>query len=472
VRAHGLHRIACRPRPLTWRSGDDPFDSAQDYGEGNALYPSFPPFRCPFDKRVIRGKVSLGINLCLLRLFAANFPFNLMEAQNQSASKSSRAPKRLGTNEELADALDRRTVVGTLWKTEGDRIRCVACGHRCLIGEGRRGICKVRFNRAGRLQTPFGYVAALQCDPVEKKPFFHVHPGTDALTFGMMGCDFHCPYCQNWVTSQALRDEASIAPIRSATPDQLVDAARRHGAKLVVSSYNEPLITAEWAVAVFQQARVNGFLCAFVSNGNATPEALDFLRPWIVAYKVDLKGFDDKRYRTLGGTLERVTETIRMVHERGLWLEVLTLVVPGFNDSDQELRDIARFIASVNRDIPWHITAFHKDYKMTGPDNTTARHLIRAAEIGVEEGLHFVYAGNLPGQVGPWENTHCSKCHEKLIDRMGYLVRAYHITKEGKCPGCRSAIPGIWPLNGAADVPVAGDTASYLSRRPRPVTLN
>src|SRR5436309_5253633 len=169
-------------------------------------------------------------------------------------------PKSHVANEALAGRLDRLTTVGTVWKTEGDRIRCVACGHRCLIGEGRRGICKVRFNQGAQLRVPFGYVAALQCDPVEKKPFFHVHPGSDALTFGMMGCDFHCPYCQNWVTSQALRDEASVAPIRPVTADQLVEAARRLGAHLVVSSYNEPLITAEWAVAVFQQAKEAGFL--------------------------------------------------------------------------------------------------------------------------------------------------------------------------------------------------------------------
>src|SRR5258706_7674545 len=163
-------------------------------------------------------------------------------------------------NAVLADVLDRQTAIGTLWHPEGERVRCVACGHRCLIAEGRRGICKVRFNQAGQLSVPFGYVAALQCDPVEKKPFFHVHPGTDALTFGMMGCDFHCSYCQNWVTSQALRDEASVARIRTVSAGQLLMAARQQGARLMVSSYNEPLITAEWAVSVFRQAKTEGFL--------------------------------------------------------------------------------------------------------------------------------------------------------------------------------------------------------------------
>jgi pyruvate formate lyase activating enzyme len=372
----------------------------------------------------------------------------------------------------LAGALDRLTTEGALWHEEAGRLRCVACGHRCLIAPGRRGICKVRFNDAGRLRVPFGYVAGgLASDPVEKKPFFHVYPGSDALTFGMLGCDFHCPYCQNWITSQALRDADSRSPIVELTPAQIVAAARRNGARLVVSSYNEPLITAEWAVAVFQTAKAAGLTCAFVSNGNATPEALDFLRPWIVAYKIDLKGFNDQRYHTLGGVLANVTETVRRVHERGLWLEVVTLVVPGFNDSDEELRDIARFLASVSREIPWHVTAFHPDYKLTDPPATTARRLVRAAEIGAEEGLHFVYAGNLPGRVGPWEDTLCPGCREKLIERTGYLVRNYRITPDGKCPKCQTKVPGLWPAGGAEEIKLSSRETDFFRRLPRRVEI-
>ena len=357
--------------------------------------------------------------------------------------------KPCSPGETLADLLARHTATGQLCRIEGDRFRCVACGHRCLFGPGRHGVCRVRFNQDGQLRVPFGYVAGAQCDPVEKKPFYHVYPGSDALTFGMLGCDFHCSYCQNWVTSQALRDDAALAPIQPVTARQLVATGLRAGARLVVSSYNEPLITAEWAAAVFQEAQAAGLACAFVSNGNATPEVLDFLQPWMVAYKIDLKGFDEKRYRTLGGTLGRVTEGIRMVHQRGLWLEVVTLVVPGFNDSETELRQIARFLASVSCDIPWHVTAFHKNYKMTGPPATTAAQIIRAAEIGVQEGLRFVYAGNAPGHVGPWENTYCPHCRQKLIDRLGFHVREYRLTPDGKCPGCGAAIPGLWPADGA-----------------------
>lgn len=364
-----------------------------------------------------------------------------------------------------AYVMDQHTAVGTLCRTEENGIRCVACGHRCLIGDDKRGICKVRFNRHGELLVPWGYIAGLQCDPVEKKPFFHVYPGSDALTFGMLGCDLHCSYCQNWITSQALRDYSANAPLRPTTPEQLVDIARREGARLVVSSYNEPLITAEWAVAIFEKANQAGLTCAFVSNGNATPEVLDFLRPWIKAYKVDLKSFSDRHYRTLGCTLQSVTETIRMIHERGIWLEVVTLVIPGFNDSAGELRDAARFLASVSRDIPWHVTGFHKDYKMTDPPDTTASDLIRAAEIGAEEGLRFVYAGNRPGQVGSWENTRCPTCRETLIERYGFLVRSYGLSADGRCPRCETSIPGVWPTD--ADKVRTGDLSMYRQVLPR-----
>jgi pyruvate formate lyase activating enzyme len=415
--------------------------------------------------------LSCGVNSkCSFRV--VNNSLTEAKANSDSLAAQSRSLPPVANNS-LAEALDRHTAVGTLWRAEDGRVRCVACGHRCLLAAGRRGICRVRFNDGGQLRVPFGYVAGgLANDPVEKKPFFHVHPGSDALTFGMLGCDFHCPYCQNWVTSQALREEASASPILELTPEQIVKAARHNGAQLIVSSYNEPLITAEWAVAVFQEAKRAGLPCAFVSNGNATSEALDFLRPWIVAYKIDLKGFNDQRYRTLGGTLEHVTEGIRMVRERGLWLEVVTLVVPGFNDSDEELRAIAKFLASASPDIPWHVTAFHPDYKMTASPATTARRLIRAAEIGAEEGLHFVYGGNLPGRVGPWENTFCPQCHTALIERVGYIVHEYRITGEGKCPKCQMTIPGLWPRGGAAEVRLGDPARDLFKRLPRRVQLS
>jgi pyruvate formate lyase activating enzyme len=348
----------------------------------------------------------------------------------------------------IGDFLDQMTVDGELYEQLPDQaVRCYACGHRCLIREGRRGICQVRFNRAGKLYVPWGYVAALQADPIEKKPFFHILPGTDALTFGMLGCDFHCSYCQNNLTSQAMRDPASdiaASLVRRVSPEQMVNLALRSGAGLIASSYNEPLITSEWAVDIFRQAQQAGLKCVYISNGNATPEVLDYLRPYLVGYKIDLKTMQDRQYRKLGGVLDHVLDSIRMAHELGLWVEVVTLVIPGFNDSVDELMDAARFIASISADIPWHVTAFHPDYKMTDPAPTARETLLQAAEIGQEAGLNFVYAGNLPGRVEEYENTYCPNCHTRLIERYSYVIQDYRITAQGRCPDCGAQIPGIW----------------------------
>ena len=212
----------------------------------------------------------------------------------------------------------------------------------------------------------------------------------------------------------------------------------------MTSTYNEPLITSEWAVAVFRLAKAEGLLCSYVSNGNGTEEVLEYLRPWVSLYKVDLKGFRDRAYRDLGGTLERVLWTIRALHEKGFWVEVVTLVVPGHNDSDEELRDVARFLVSVSPDVPWHVTAFHPDYRMDDRAPTSVRALLRAAEIGASEGLHFVYAGNLPGVVRSWENTYCPGCRGLLVERIGFRVLRNVLSADGRCPDCRRAIPGVW----------------------------
>jgi len=347
--------------------------------------------------------------------------------------------------EPLAQLLARHTREGELYeRLENDRVRCYACGHRCLIPPGRDGICRVRFNDGGTLRVPFGYVAALQLDPVEKKPFFHALPGAKALSFGMLGCDYHCGYCQNWVTSQALRDPTAMAATDTVSPADIVSAAKRAGARIVTSTYNEPLITSEWAVEVFKAAKPEGLLCSYVSNGNGTEEVLEYLRPWVSLYKVDLKGFRDRPYRDLGGTLESVLFTIRALHAKGFWVEVVTLVVPGLNDSLEELRDIARFVVSVSPDIPWHVTAFHPDYRMDDRPATSVQSLLRAAETGAAEGLHFVYAGNLPGAVRSWENTYCPGCRALLVERLGYRVLRNRLEAGGRCPECRQAVAGVW----------------------------
>src|SRR6267154_1570442 len=285
-------------------------------------------------------------------------------------------------------------------KLDRNWVRCFACGHCCKIPDGQSGVCKVRYNRGGTLYVPWGYIGGIQCDPIEKKPFFHAHPGALAYSFGMLGCDLHCAYCQNWVTSQALRDPAAVAPPLRASPDALVADALRLGARVMVSTYNEPLITSEWAVAIFKEAKDAGLKTAYVSNGNGTPEVLEYLRPWVDLYKVDLKSFDDRHYRQLGGRLEPILDTIRRLYAMGFWLEIVTLLIPGFNDSRDELQRLTSFVAGVSPDIPWHVTAFHGDYKMTGPENTSPEMLLAAADIARSSGLRHVYAGNLPGSVG------------------------------------------------------------------------
>ncbi len=326
---------------------------------------------------------------------------------------------------------------------ENGQLRCLACGHRCNILPGRSGVCRVRFNHQGELRAPAGYVAGVQVDPMEKKPFFHAFPARDAVSFGMLGCDLHCSYCQNWVTSQALRDDAAVSRPNFVTPQRLVELALRHKSPVLVSTYNEPLITADWAVEIFKLAKAEGIRGAFVSNGNATPQVLEFIRPHVDLYKVDLKSFDDRNYRKLGGVLANVLDTIRNLVRMEFWVEIVTLVIPGFNDSDDELKRIADFLAGVSIDIPWHVTAFHPDYKMTDPPRTPAATLILAHQIGKAAGLRYVYPGNLPGVVGTRENTTCPTCDKWLIRRRGFVVEENRMAGSA-CPFCQTRIAGMW----------------------------
>jgi len=348
----------------------------------------------------------------------------------------------------LRDELEWWTAPGKLYEAlEEGSVRCTACAHRCLIRPGKHGICQVRFNRNGELRVPWGYVAAANTDPIEKKPFAHFLPGSYAFTFGMIGCDFHCSFCQNWLTTQPLRDTNICLDsdfIQRVNPQQLVDYALQHGAGVMASSYNEPLITTEWAVDIFKLARQAGMRCVYISNGYATPEVLAYLRPYLDGYKIDLKCMNEDNYRSLGGALQNVLDTIRSAHDLGLWVEVVTLVIPGFNDSPDELWAAARYLVSVSADIPWHVTAYHPDYHMSEPPPTPAASLQQAAEIGQEAGLHYVYAGNLPGRVGSLEDTFCPACQQRLIARRGYTILEYHLTGEGRCERCGAAVAGVW----------------------------
>ncbi len=361
----------------------------------------------------------------------------------------------------LAEQLAEQTREADLYRPlDRNRVQCFACGHRCPISPGFSGVCKVRYNRGGKLYAPFGYINSAFCDPIEKKPFYHALPGTKAFSFGMLGCDLHCGYCQNWVTSQALRDVRASVDFHGVAPRDLITMALRQCAASLVSTYNEPLITAEWAVAVFREAKSAGLVTGFVSNGNGTPEVLEYLRPWLDLCKIDLKSFNDRSYHELGGRIGPILDTIRLVHEMGIWLEIVTLVVPGFNDSDHELGAIAQFLAGLSLDIPWHVTAFHRNYKMTSPEDTRAATLVRAAHIGRAAGLRYVYAGNSPGETSDLENTHCPGCAAVVIERFGFRVLANRLSA-GRCPDCGTVLSGIWgPPQG-----LRKDTADLLHIR-------
>ena len=344
----------------------------------------------------------------------------------------------------LKHILAEHTREGTLYtKLPNAWVQCFACGHRCKIPPGRDGICKIRFNQEGTLFVPFEYVSGIAVDPIEKKPFFHAFPGSSALSFGMLGCDYHCPFCQNWITSQTLRDPLAVSSIQVISAEEIVELAIHHNIPIITSTYNEPLITTEWAVEIFTCAKKAGLITSYVSNGNGTPEVLEYLQPWIDLYKVDLKSFRQTSYARMGGVLQHVLDTITALVQHKTWVEIVTLVVPGINDTTEELTDIARFIRTLSPDIPWHVTAYHQDYKMTGEEFTPLPTLIRAAEIGYTEGLHFVYTGNRPGQTRNYENTYCPSCNALLVERQGFRVvrnRMIH----GGCFKCNTKIAGRW----------------------------
>jgi pyruvate formate lyase activating enzyme len=351
----------------------------------------------------------------------------------------------------LENVLDKMVTASDLAEMSADQtVSCLACAHRCKIKPDQRGVCKIRFNQSGRLMVPWGYVSSLQVDPVEKKPFYHFLAGTNALTFGMLGCNLRCDYCQNWLTSQALREQGGdrlAEYIRKISPEEIIAYGVQAGARVVASSYNEPLITSEWAKDIFDLAEKAGLRPVFISNGFATREVLEYLKPSLQGFKVDLKTMQPEHYRKLGGGLQPVLDSICYAHQLGLWVEIVTLLVPGFNDSNSELREMAAFIHSVSADIPWHITAFRPDYKMMDRPRTGQKQIISAVEIGYETGLHYVYGGNLPGSLGKYEHTWCHQCQTMLIKRRGFFIQKYQITPDGCCPECGTKIPGIWSVN-------------------------
>jgi pyruvate formate lyase activating enzyme len=323
------------------------------------------------------------------------------------------------------------------------RLVCNLCAHRCKIGDGRTGICGVRENIDGVLYTRvFGLVISGQADPIEKKPLFHFAPGSTSMSIATPGCNFHCAFCQNWHISQATKVKGEPLRARGViTPVELVDLTKREGCHSISYTYTEPTIFFEYALETAKLASAGGLKNVFVTNGYMTPEALDAIYPHLHAANVDLKAFKDKTYRRLiGGTLAPVLRSIRKMKDQGVWLEITTLVIPGVNDSDAELRDIADFIVSVGPETPWHVSAFHPAYNFKKAPATPVRTLARAMEIGTDRGLRYVYTGNVPGHSG--EHTVCHSCGATLIKRLGFQVFENRVAG-GACPECGARIDGV-----------------------------
>jgi len=327
-------------------------------------------------------------------------------------------------------------------KTGGNRVRCGLCRFRCLIADGKRGICAVRENRGGTLHTlVYGKAIAEHADPIEKKPLYHVMPGSMSYSVATVGCNFRCLHCQNYTISQPVHDTLRITGI-DLPPEEIVARALASGCRSIAYTYTEPTIFFEYAYDTAVLAKKAGLRNIFVTNGYITPEALACIRPFLDAANIDLKGFSERFYtEVVHAMLKEVLDSIVEYKRQGIWIELTTLVIPGWNDSDEDLRGIAGFIADkVGKETPWHVSAFHPTFKMIDRPRTPLDTLRRARRIGLEAGLRYVYEGNVPGEGG--ENTYCPSCGETLIERNGFYLE-HNIIKMGKCPACAAVIDGI-----------------------------
>jgi len=325
---------------------------------------------------------------------------------------------------------------------DGNRVRCNLCNHRCKIEEGKRGICGVRENRSGRLYSlVYGKIIAEHIDPIEKKPLFNFLPGSKAFSIGTVGCNFQCKHCQNFDISQYPLEHRGEIIGRDRTPEQIVEATKKAGCKTIAYTYTEPTIFYEFAYETAVLARKQGIKNVFVSNGYMSTEAAHKIAPYLDAINIDIKAFTDEFYEDVcGARLKPVLETIKLMKDLEVWVEVTTLVLPGLNDGEQELRDIVRFVKSIGPEIPWHVSQFYPAYKLLDLPPTPVETLRRARDIGIEEGLRYVYEGNVPGEGG--EHTYCYACGAKLIERYGLeLVR--NRLEDGKCPDCGTTIDGV-----------------------------
>ncbi len=326
-------------------------------------------------------------------------------------------------------------------KTSDGRVRCYLCNHGCRIGEGQRGICGVRENQGGTLYTlVYRRLISRNVDPVEKKPMFHFAPGSQSFSIATVGCNFHCDFCQNYEISQMPRDQNFISG-EDASPEQVVAWAKKARCQTIAYTYTEPTIYFEYAFEIAREAAEAGLKNIFVTNGYMTEEALRTIHPHLHGANVDLKAFREEFYRKrCGAKLEGVLNSLRVMKDLGIWVEITTLIIPGLNDSETELTELARFIVSLGAEVPWHISRFHPTYKMLDRSPTSVKILEEARKIGLDAGLRYVYTGNVPGDAG--EDTYCYNCGELLVDRFGFQIVKYQI-KDKKCSRCGSPIDGV-----------------------------
>jgi len=325
---------------------------------------------------------------------------------------------------------------------EEGKVSCFLCSHRCQIVDSKFGICGVRQNKKGKLYTHvFSEVIAAHVDPIEKKPLHHFLPGTTSFSIATIGCNFRCPFCQNWEISQLSKRKEEGASGYKLSPEGVVAAAKENGCQSISYTYTEPTIFFEYAYETAKLADNEGLGNVFVTNGYMTAEALEAIKPYLHACNVDLKSFREEFYHEMcQAHLEPVLESIRLMRKLGIWVEITTLVVPGENDGDDELKDIARFIAQTDIDIPWHVSRFHPNYKLTDKKATPVETLRRAYAIGKSEGLRYIYVGNVYGES---EDTQCPSCGKALIRRQGFFVSDFKL-KDSSCPFCGAHVAGVF----------------------------
>ncbi|MCF6148728.1 MAG: AmmeMemoRadiSam system radical SAM enzyme [Candidatus Kuenenia sp.] len=322
------------------------------------------------------------------------------------------------------------------------KVRCYLCNHYCVIKEGHRGICGVRENQEGKLYSlVYGKSVSAGVDHIEKKPFFHFYPGTTAYSFATVGCNFHCLNCQNWEISQMPKGKGGEIVGDELSPEEIVATAKNRGCKSIAYTYTEPTIFFEYAYDTAKLARKEGIKNVFVTNGYATAEAIKVIAPFLDAANIDLKSFrEDFYHKVCGAKLQPVLDNIKLYKESGVWIEITTLLIPGYSDDENQLKEIAGFIKSVGEEIPWHVTAFYPAYKLPDISPTSVESLRNSREIGKKAGLRYVYEGNIPGEGG--ENTYCYSCGEIVIKRYGFEIAENKLI-DGKCQKCKNQIDGI-----------------------------